>query len=243
MQPIETRGLNGLHQTNSLSGMLQTTKNIFHRARYIAFRRRAPVRNATPCNSERCFNNSGPMLSGYSLMGLKPELEARSNRVNGLKVSILYAPEVHGLFSAQSKACLDRDLAGSLPARQPSQPQALEIGRLGALPAPGSFAQAPSKQPLLAAAEAGRPDEVRSPLLQSEQRRCCYKLQRGLHLRPGSNGSPPLLPPAPYPAPAPAPAPSRAMAPCASASALALSSSTRVCSRLNCSLNPPSAIG
>ena len=92
------------------AGMLQTTKNIFHRARYIAFRRRAPVRNATPCNSERCFNNSGPMLSGYSLMGLKPELEARSNRVNGLKVSILYAPEVHGLFSAQSKACLQ--LAG-----------------------------------------------------------------------------------------------------------------------------------
>ena len=39
---------------------------------------------------------------GYSLMGLKPELEARSNRVNGLKVSILFAPEVHGLFSAQS---------------------------------------------------------------------------------------------------------------------------------------------
>jgi len=37
-------------------------------------------------------------------MGLKPELEARSNRVNGLKVSILSAPEVHGLFSAQSKS-------------------------------------------------------------------------------------------------------------------------------------------
>jgi hypothetical protein len=53
---------------------------------------------------------------------------------------------------------------------------------------------------LLAAAEAGRP-EVRSPLLQSEQRRCCYKLQRGLHLRPGSNGSPPPLPPAPAPPP------------------------------------------
>ena len=44
-------------------------------------------------------------------------------------------------------ACLDRDLAGSLPARQPSQPQALKIGRMGALPAPGSSAQAPSKQP------------------------------------------------------------------------------------------------
>jgi hypothetical protein len=57
------------------------------------------------------------------------------------------------LFSKGSRhfslawACLDRDLAGSLPARQPSQPQALEIGRLGALPAPGSSAQAPSKQP------------------------------------------------------------------------------------------------
>ena len=45
------------------------------------------------------------------------------------------------------KACLDRDLADSLLARQRSQPQMIKIERLGALSGPGSFAEAQTKQP------------------------------------------------------------------------------------------------
>ena len=44
-----------------------------------------------------------------------------------------------------------RDLAGSLPARQPSQPQALEIGRLGALPGPGTLRRPHPNNPLISA--------------------------------------------------------------------------------------------
>ncbi|KAL6637620.1 hypothetical protein ACP70R_025192 [Stipagrostis hirtigluma subsp. patula] len=43
------------------------------------------------------------------------------------------------------RGCLDRTLAGSSPARQRSQPQALEIGRLGTLPGQAASARVPTK--------------------------------------------------------------------------------------------------
>lgn len=48
-----------------------------------------------------------------------------------------------------SRACLLRALSGNTVARHASQPQATEIGRLGALPAPGVFSRGEANRQLV----------------------------------------------------------------------------------------------
>ena len=82
-----------------------------------------------PRNDRRCGH-----VAAYRGLGRRPAgrqwgLERACRRIGG-----------------SVRACLDRDLAGSLPARQPSQSQPLEIGRQAALRRP--YPNNPLEKPL-----------------------------------------------------------------------------------------------